>query len=68
MRKSGLYYGTLLLCILTFSQPALSQALARSNYNGFNIFCAGFANGRINMTLQVVLRQMLPEEYPFAYL
>lgn len=53
MKKSGLYYGTLLLCILSFSQQALSQTLTLtpSNYNGFNISCAGFADGSINMTI-----------------
>lgn len=53
MKKSDLYYGTLLLCILSFSQQALSQTLTLtpSNYNGFNISCAGFADGSINMTI-----------------
>lgn len=53
MKKSGLYYGTLLLCILSFSQQVLSQTitLTPSNYNGFNISCAGFADGSINMTI-----------------
>ncbi|MBL7915595.1 MAG: hypothetical protein JNL49_11180 [Bacteroidia bacterium] len=53
MKKSSLYYGTLLLCILSFSQQVLSQTLTLtpSNYNGFNISCAGFADGSINMTI-----------------
>jgi hypothetical protein len=38
---------------LSFSQQALSQTLTLtpSNYNGFNISCAGFADGSINMTI-----------------